>query len=93
MSRDRLDADGVGEEAVRDDDGEVVVPAEREREKEKEKEKGKGTVGASVRRGKSLRSGKKRARSRSGVRALAAAAGGAEDGGESGRPDRECAVM
>ena len=89
MSRDPLDTDVKGEEAVKDDDGEAVVaPAD------KEKEKGKGAAGAAVRRGKSLRAGKKRARSRSGVRALAAAAAaGAEDGGDGGRPDRECAVM
>jgi hypothetical protein len=75
MSRDKLNV----EEKERSSGAEESGTARGETEKK---------AGGTIKRGKSLRSGKKRARSRSGVRALA---GEAEEGVDT--PDRECLVM
>lgn len=75
MSRDKLNV----EEKERSSGGEESGTAREETEKR---------AGGTIRRGKSLRSGKKRARSRSGVRALAGEADEGVDGS-----DRECIVM
>jgi len=96
MSRDRLSGDEKAEEAAvaaKDDDGEVAAGAAAAATAgAPEKEKGKSVAGATIKRAKSMRTGKKGARSRSRVRGLGAAAA-AEDDGEAVRPDRECSMM